>query len=167
MASSHLAAGPGEGTGPERSPWGWAGRRIAPLITALGLSPRTVTLETVGRQSGRRRRVSVTVTTLDGRDYIVALYGESSAWVANVRASGGRAAIVSGGKRDVSLTEVPSSQRPTILHSWVTRRAFTHSPSSSAEVFFGFDHVPTIEELGSVADRFPVFEVVPLDADEH
>lgn len=142
--------------------WKWIGRKVAPVLTSTGFAPRTVTLETVGRASGLPRRVSVTPVQLGAGMYLVALGGEAADWVANAQAAGGAAGIIAGRRRDVRLHEVPVGERSPILHAWVTRRAFTHSPRSSARVFFGFDHVPSQAELARVADRYPVFRVEEL-----
>lgn len=141
---------------------GWAGRRLAPLVTALGLTPRTVTLETTGRRSGKKRRTSVTVATYEGHRYVVSLYGEQAAWVANVRAADGRACIVAGSRTPIRLVEIPAADRAPILHAWVSHRAFTHSPEGSARTFFGYDHVPSVDELDPVAWRYPVFRIEEL-----
>lgn len=75
----------------------WLNRRVAPLITSLGITARSVTLEVRGRTSGEPIRLSMSHSELDGRQYLVSLAGER-AWVKNVRAAGGEAWIVHGGR---------------------------------------------------------------------
>ncbi len=88
----------------------WLNRRVAPLITSMGVTPRSVTLEVKGRASGRPIRLSMSPSEIGGRQYLVSLAGER-AWVKNVRASHGDAFIIHGGRRPVRLTEVPVEER--------------------------------------------------------
>jgi hypothetical protein len=69
----------------------WLKRVVIPWFTSLGLTPRTVALEVVGRTSGKPRRVSLSRTDYDGQQFFVSLAGES-AWVRNVRAANPEAA---------------------------------------------------------------------------
>lgn len=64
-----------------------------PWFTSLGLTSRTVTLEVVGRKSGKPRRVSLSRTEYAGRMYFVSLAGESE-WVRNVRAAAGNTVLI-------------------------------------------------------------------------
>lgn len=84
----------------------WFNRRAAPLITAIGITPRSVTLEVRGRASGKPIRLSVSPAELNGKKYLVSLDGER-AWVKNVRAAHGEAFIIHGIRRRVLLREVP------------------------------------------------------------
>ncbi len=136
---------------------GWLNRRVAPLITALGLTPRSVTLEVTGRRSGKPIRLSISPAEIGGREYLVSLYGEP-AWVKNVRAAGGEAHVVHGGRRRVRLEEVPVAERAPILLAYVQRRAFTRSTRRAKRLYFGLDE-PTLHDMRGMAERFPVFEI--------
>ncbi len=63
---------------------GWLNRRVVPWITALGSTPRSVTLEVRGRRSGRPVRVALSPATLADQRYLVSLAGERD-WVKNVQ----------------------------------------------------------------------------------
>lgn len=132
-----------------------AARRLAQVwarVFAAGWSGRRwVTLEVAGRRSGRARRFPLGMADLRGRWYLVSMLGEC-AWVANVRAAGGRAAIVHGRRREVRLVEVPTPQRAPILARYVR------------QVPGGRPHIPVapgspLADFAAVAGRYPVFEV--------
>lgn len=138
----------------------WIKNTAIPWYTSLGLTTRTVTLEVAGRKTGRPIRVSLSITEHGGRSYFVSLGGES-AWVRNVRAAGGKAAILSGGRRSVRLVETPAAERAPVLLAYVQSRAFTHSGSQASRHFFGLGAAPTLAEMEAIADRFLVFEILP------
>ncbi len=54
---------------------GWLNRRVVPWITALGITPRSVTLEVRGRRSGRPVRVALSPATLAGNRAAVLYFG--------------------------------------------------------------------------------------------
>ena len=136
----------------------WLNQHVAPRITALGVTPRSVTLEVRGRRSGRPIRLSLSPVVLGGRRYLVSLAGER-AWVRNVRAAGLRAVLVHGRRRPVELREVPVDQRAPILLAYADRRAFTRSPARAKRLYFGKDE-PTLDDMEAMAERFPVFEIL-------
>jgi deazaflavin-dependent oxidoreductase (nitroreductase family) len=138
--------------------WGLITHKAIPAFTALGLTRGTVTLEVIGRRSGKVIRLSVTRVRLEDKSYLVSLGGESQ-WVQNVRAAGGAAAIVSGGRTQVALVEIPVEQRAPILLAYVNQRAFTHSGAQSARHFFGFQSPPTLDDMARIAAGYPVFEI--------
>jgi hypothetical protein len=135
----------------------WLNRRVAPLITAIGITPRSVTLEVRGRTSGKPIHLSVSPAELNGKKYLVLLAGEQ-AWLKNVRATYGQAVIVHGVRRRVHLREVPVDERAPSLLAYVQRRAFTRSPKRAARLYFGLE-APTLQEMERVAVRFPVFAI--------
>jgi len=138
----------------------WIKYRAIPWYTALGLTKGTVTLEIVGRKSGKPIRVSVTTVRKEGVRYVVSLDAKSQ-WVANLRAAGGKAYMLSGGRKAVRLVEIPVEERAPILLGYVSQRAFSHSGASSSRLFFDLDPNPTLEQMQAVADRYPVFCVEP------
>lgn len=134
-------------------------------LTWLGLSPRyVVTLEVPGRRSGVIRRTNLMLLEHDGERYLVALAGESE-WVRNVRAAGGR--VVLGRRRQrrpATLVELPVKNRAPVIRAYLLReerRPGSAQVAREARDYFGVSSDPTLAELGSVADRYPVFRVVP------
>lgn len=94
--------------------------RVDVWIGATGwLGNRLVTLEVPGRRTGRPVTVPLVPAVHDGHRYLVAMLGERTGWVANVRAAGGRAVIRSGGWECVRLVEVAPELRPPILAAYL------------------------------------------------
>jgi glyoxylase-like metal-dependent hydrolase (beta-lactamase superfamily II) len=134
-------------------------------LTWLGLSPRgVVTLEVPGRRSGVIRRTNLLLTEHDGERYLVALAGESE-WVRNARATGGR--VVLGRRRQrrpATLVEVPAKDRAPVIRAYMLRwerRPGSTAVTREARDYFGVGADLTLAEIGSVADRYPVFRVIP------
>jgi deazaflavin-dependent oxidoreductase (nitroreductase family) len=121
-----------------------------------GLTPSwIVSLETVGRRTGRRTSVPLVLADHDGQRYAVSMLGERSPWVHNVRAAGGRAVVRHGGHREVMLVEVPPADRPPILKAYLARAVG------------GRPHIPVdpgapLEAFEAVAPDFPVFRIDAL-----
>ncbi len=134
---------------------GWLNRRVAPWITALGITPRSVTLEVRGRRSGRPLRVALSPAKFAGRRYLVSLAGERD-WVKNVRAAGGDAYLLHGRRTSVHLSEVPVEQRAQILLAYVRKRAFNRSSRRAAVLYFGLER-PTLQDMAKVASKYPAF----------
>lgn len=134
-----------------------AARRFARVwsrVFGAGLFPcRWVTLEVPGRTSGRTTSFPLGMADVDGRWYLVSMLGECN-WVANVRAANGRAVLRRRQRRPVRLVEVPVDRRASILRRYVQK------------VPGGRPHIPVdvgapVTAFAEVADRYPVFEVVP------
>src|SRR6185295_15502790 len=89
--------------------------RIARILNrgmaAVGSSGVTsdylVTLEVIGRKSGRIASFPLVMVVIDGQRYLVSMLGHSVQWVHNVRAASGKAVLRSGGREEIHLEEVP------------------------------------------------------------
>src|ERR1041384_7210273 len=80
---------------------GWA------IIHSLGVAPNyLVTLEVVGRHSGRVISFPLAMVNLDRERYLVSMLGRQAAWVQNVRAAGGQAKLRHGRTEQIELEEV-------------------------------------------------------------
>ena len=149
-AKRRLYAGPG---GRPTALMRLVNRLDARLYAAGRLVPaQAATLEVVGRRSGRAVRVPVAVVDLAGERYLVAMLGERTNWVRNVRAAGGRAALHRRVRREVVLEEVPVERRAPVL-----QRYLAVAPGARA-------HIPVhrrapVAEFERIADRYPVFRV--------
>ena len=137
----------------------WVIHVFIPWYTSLGITSRTVTLEVAGRKTGKPRRISLSKTVCSGQEYFVSLAGES-VWVRNVRAAGGRAAILSGGRIPVCLVEVPEEERAPVMLAYVQRRAFTHSGAQAARHFFGLGPNLELAEMQAIAGKYIVMRVL-------
>ena len=126
---------------------GWA------AFHALGLFPNyMVTLEVVGRRSGKVITMPLAMAVVDGERYLVSMLGANSAWVLNVRAAGGQAVLKHGRTEQIVLAEVPVEQRAPILKAYLQR-----APG-------GRQHIPVdkgapLDEFEAIAAQFPVFRV--------
>jgi deazaflavin-dependent oxidoreductase (nitroreductase family) len=119
------------------------------------LSPRgAVTMEVPGRRSGRLIRVPVAVADYEGQRYLVSMLGEDANWVRNVRANGGIAVLSRRGRERVRLVEVEAGARAPIL-----RRYLAIAPG--ARPHLPVDRNAPLSAFERVADRYPVFRVVP------
>lgn len=132
--------------------------RFSALLYSAGLlSPaRAVTLEVVGRRTGRVVSFPVVIADLDGERYLVAMLGEEAQWVRNVRAAGGAATIRRKGPEAVRLEEVEPGRRAPIL-----RRYLAVAPGARPHV--PVDRHAPLEDFERIAERFPVFRILPAD----
>src|SRR5712692_4806413 len=112
-----------------------------------------VTLEVTGRKSGRTVSLPVVVDVVDGQRYVVSMLGENVHWVHDVRATGGRAVLRSGGREEVHLEEVLADQRVPILRAYLQR-----APGARPHVPVNKD--APLAEFEKVATAFPVFRMV-------
>src|SRR4051812_17006899 len=86
--------------------------RVWASVFSLGFVPNAwVTLEVVGRKSGKIISLPLAMVTVNGLHYLVSMLGDNVQWVQNVRANGGKATLHTGGRESVQLEEVPADQR--------------------------------------------------------
>ena len=127
--------------------------RVTANVVAVGLAPRRLaSLEVRGRRSGRLRSFPVVVTDYEDRRYLVAMLGESTNWVRNVRAADGRATIRHRRREAVRLVEVEPGDRAGVL-----RRYLQLAPGARAH--FPVDPRASLDEFEAIALQCPVFEV--------
>jgi deazaflavin-dependent oxidoreductase (nitroreductase family) len=137
---------------------GRVANRLSEWYAAAGGPPSwQISLETLGRKSGRTFRTVLGVARHDGADYLVSMLGEKSAWVHNVRAAGGDAVIRHGGRRRVRLEEIPPSTRAPVLKAYCARAR------SGRRHFEPLTPQSSVDEFATVADRYPVFRIVEMD----
>jgi hypothetical protein len=123
------------------------------LLHARGLGPESwVTLEVVGRKSGRAISFPLVMALVDGERYLVSMLGPDAAWVRNVRAASGRALLRHGGAEPVLLVEVPVERRAPILQEYLRR-----APGARPHLPIHKD--APLAEFAAAAARIPVFRV--------
>ena len=126
---------------------GWA------LIHSSGIFPNyLVTLEVVGRQSGKMISFPLALTVLNGERYLVSMLGEDTNWVRNVRAAGGKAQLRHGRIEQILLEEVDVSQRAPILKAFLKR-------APGARPHIPVDKEAPVSEFEKITAQFPVFRV--------
>ncbi|MET8050768.1 MULTISPECIES: nitroreductase/quinone reductase family protein [unclassified Streptosporangium] len=130
--------------------------RVWATVFAAGvLQPdRMVTLQVPGRRTGRVISFPLVVADHQGERYLVAMLGQNTNWVHNVRAAEGRAVLRHGRSEAVRLDEVDPGARAPIL-----RRYLARSPG-------GRTHIPVdpqapLEEFEQIAAQYPVFRITP------
>jgi deazaflavin-dependent oxidoreductase (nitroreductase family) len=127
--------------------------RVSALAFAAGIWPkRAATLEVRGRRSGRVIAFPVVIAEHDGERYLVAMLGENTNWVRNVRAAGGRAVLRHGQREAVRLEEVAAEQRPAIL-----RRYLAVAPGARPHI--PIDRRASLEDFARIAPHIPVFRL--------
>jgi len=126
---------------------GWA------FVHSLGILPNyLVTLEVVGRQSGKTISFPLAMVVMNRQRYLVSMLGEEANWVRNVQAAGGRAKLRHGVSEQVLLEEVAVSQRAPILKAYLQI-----APGARP-------HIPVckdapVSEFEKITAQYPVFRV--------
>ena len=124
-------------------------------VSASGVAAKfgAVTLNVVGRQSGRTVSLPLVMVTVAGQRYLVSMLGDDVQWVKNVRAADGRAALRSGRREEVYLEEIPAEQRAPILQVYLQ-----HAPGARPHI--PVDKDAPLAAFERVASAYPVFRVV-------
>lgn len=132
----------------------WLARGLNQLwavVHALGVAPNyLVTLQLLGRRSGRLITFPLIMVVVDGQRYLVSMLGPDVAWVRNLPATGYRALLRHGRTEIVQLEETPVERRGRILQAYARRApgARPHLPVPVDAPLAGFE---------AVASQLPVF----------
>ncbi len=128
--------------------WAW--------VHAVGVAPNwLVTLDVVGRKSGKIISFPLVMTVLDDQRYLVSMLGQDVQWVKNVQSANGKAVLRHGKRELVQLTVIPSQDRPPILKAYLN-----HAPGAVPHV--PVDKNAQLVEFEKIADQYPVFRVTVL-----
>jgi hypothetical protein len=134
----------------------WSARitnRLGAITFAAGIGPnRAATLELRGHRSGRTISFPVVVADYQGERYLVAMLGQKTNWVRNLRAGDGRAVLQRGQREDVSLVEDLSDKRAAILRRYLELAA-------GARPFFDVDRRSPLSDFERIVDQYPVFRI--------
>ncbi|MEU6379852.1 nitroreductase/quinone reductase family protein [Streptomyces sp. NPDC046909] len=129
--------------------------RQSVLAASAGLAPRRlVAMEVPGRRTGRRVSLPLVVADHEGDRYLVSMLGDTANWVRNVRAADGRVVLRHGRAEAVRLEEVEVGARAPVL-----RRYLALAPGARAHL--RVDQRAPLEEFARIADRVPVFRILP------
>lgn len=121
---------------------------------ALGIAPNyLVTLEVVGRRSGRAISFPLVMAVVDGQRFLVSMLGADVAWVRNLRAADGYALLRHGRIERVRLEEIPVEQRAPILKAYLKR-----APGARPHV--PVDKDAPLEKFEAIAAGIPVYRVL-------
>jgi hypothetical protein len=122
-------------------------------LFAAGIWPKSaVSLEPVGRCTGRAHLDPLVMVEIAGERYRVSMLGQSANWVHNVRAAGGIATLRHGRAEEIRLEEVPVGERARILKAYL--RA---APGARPHIDIGLH--AELPEFAKIAPLYPVFLV--------
>ena len=128
------------------------------VVCALGVAPDyMVTLEVVGRRTGRVVRLPLVMVVVDGERYLVSMLGEEANWVRKVKAAGGDVVLRHGRREEVRLEEVAPDRRAPVLEAYLKR-------APNARAHLPIDEDAPLAEFERVSPRIPVFRVVRRNA---
>lgn len=131
--------------------------RAIAAVHGLGIAPNyLVTLEVVGRRSGRAITFPLAMAVVDGQRYVVSMLGPDVAWVRNLRAADGRALLRHGKTERVRLEEIPAEERAPVLKAYIRK-------APGARPHLGVDKDASLEKLRALAPRIPVFRVLAAE----
>lgn len=132
-------------------------RALAFIASKSVASNGLVTLEVIGRKSGRIISFPLVMVTVDGGRYLTSMLGDNTQWVRNVRASGGKAVLRNGGREDVQLEEISADRRAPILKAYL-------QVASGARPHVPVDKDAPLVEFEKIAATFPVFRLASNQA---
>jgi deazaflavin-dependent oxidoreductase (nitroreductase family) len=136
-----------------------ASNKVVRGLHRVGIPVGPTRLLTVaGRVTGRPHTTPVSPVTVDGSQYLVAVYATGQ-WVANARASG-HAVLARGRHRvPVHLVEVPPSERAPIAAAYPTQ--VPHG--ASVFVKAGAVERPTPDGFAADATNLVIFKIDPTN----
>jgi len=130
---------------------GWA------IVHSSGIAPDyLVTLEVVGRKTGKMTSFPLAMTGMNGERYLVSMLGEETNWVRNVRAARGKAQLRHGIREQVLLEEVDVGQRAPILKAYLQL-----APRARPHISISKD--APISEFEKIASKYPVFRLKTIE----
>ena len=132
--------------------------RCTAAVYALGIAPNyLVTLDVVGRRSGRVLSLPLVMAVVESERYLVSMLGADVDWVRNVKAAGGNVTLRHGRREEVRLEEVAADRRAPVLKAYLKR-------APGARPHLPIHRDAALSEFEPVSSRFPVFRVVPRSA---
>ena len=124
------------------------------VVHATGIAPNyMVTLDVIGRKSGKIISFPLAMIIVDGQRYLVSMLGEDVQWVKNIRAANGKAVLRHGRREDIQLEEVPTEERAPIIKAYLPR-----APGAQPHIPVSKD--APLAEFEKIAAEYPVFHVL-------
>ena len=128
--------------------------RFWAAVHALGVAPNyLVTLEVLGRRSGRRISLPLVMVVIEGERYLVSMLGAEADWAQNVKAAGGNVTLSHGRREEVRLEEAAEDRRAPVLKAYLKR-------APGARPHLPVDKDAPLSEIKRVSAQFPVFRVI-------
>ena len=127
------------------------------VLVGAGLGLRHNYLVRVrGRKTGRVYSTPVNVLELDGKRWLIAPRGRTQ-WVRNAEA-GGEVTLKRGSSRQrCRIRPVPNAEKPALLSAYLDRFRLT------VQRYFPCPAGAGPGAFADLADRYPVFELIPAD----
>lgn len=134
---------------------GWrAGDALVSVLARAGIGPMHL-LTTRGRRTGKAHTKPVVPVEHDARTWLVAPYG-AVAWVHNARAGGTVELRHGRTTRRFTVREASAEEAGPVLQRYL-------AVATKVQARFPVTKDAPVEDFVVVADRYPVFELVPLD----
>jgi hypothetical protein len=131
---------------------GWA------IVHSSGILPDyLVTLEVVGRKSGKTISFPLAMTVINKERYLVSMLGAEANWVRNLKAAEGRAVLRHGISERVLLIEVDIRQRAPILKTYLQL-------APGARPHIAIDKDAPISEFEKISSKYPVFKIETIQS---
>ena len=128
--------------------WAW--------IHSLGLMPNyLVTLEVIGRVSGKPIRFPLAMVVIDKERYLVSMLGTEANWVRNIQAADGKATLIHGRSEQVRLEIVDVSLRAPILKAYL-------QIAPGARPHVSVDKDASLAHFEAAAAQYPVYRLVVI-----
>src|SRR5262245_23055618 len=122
-------------------------------VHASALAPNHwVTLEVMGRRSGRTISFPLAMAVVDGERYLVSMLGRDVGWVRNVKAAAGHAVLRHGRAERVCLEELAVEKRAPVLQAYLRK-------APGARPHIPVDKDAPLEAFEAIADQIPVFRI--------
>lgn len=115
-----------------------------------------VTLEVVGRKSGKTVSFPLAMVNLNGERYLVSMLGENSNWVKNVEAAGGMAKLRHGKCEIVRLVEIDVNQRAPVLKAYLQL-------APGARPHIAISKEAPFAEFEKIAPKYPIFRLEKVE----
>ena len=121
-------------------------------VFGAGLGPnQAASIEVRGRKTGRKISFPIVVVDYQGERYLVAMLGDQTNWVRNVRAD--NHVVLHRGKREnVSVVQDFSSHRAAILRRYLELAA-------GARPFFPITRKAPLADFERIVNEYPVFRL--------
>ena len=130
--------------------------RFWATLHSMGIFPNAmVTLEVMGRKSGKLVGFPLAMVNLNHERYLVSMLGAHANWVQNIHAADGRAVLRHGIRESVHLEEVSVEQRAPIIKAYL-------QIAPGARPHIAVDEAAPIAAFEEIAASYPVFRVEKL-----
>ena len=128
--------------------------RLLGIAFGAGIGPnQAATIEIRGRKTGRKISFPVVIVAYEGERYLVAMLGDKTNWVLNLRADN-LAVLQRGTRENVSLVQDFSGNRAAILRRYLNL-------AGGARPFFPIDRRAPLGDFERIVKDYPVFRVAP------